>query len=522
MNDAYSPLPDTGKIYTQIQKMIEMGMAEEDRHADTLTRIHPNYQGSARNLLHYLSLRRLDLRELQEQLSSYGISSIAHSEGYTLANLLNIRNLLALLHSAVDSEPVFSVAPPFDVYTSKVQLKKNAAEIFGTNSLPGAATYTMVTMPAESAEDYSLVLGLVASGMDLARINTSHDDPQVWEAMIRNIRRAEEDTGFSCRVYMDLSGPKLRTVLPPHHGKKTEHRKKNGNFVVFVDDELTLLSQYSEGFWHPAEEPTIGLSLPEVFEDLREGQRIFFDDGKIGGIITDTRNQRVKVKIHQAARDGTTLRGGKGVNLPDTTLALQSLTQADRRHLPFVARHADVVGYSFVRYPHDLEDLQEELSRLDRSDMGIVLKIETKEAFNNLPQLLLTAMRSPRIGVMIARGDLAVEVGFQRIAEVQEEILWLCEAAHVPNIWATQVLERLAKKGLATRSEITDAAMASRAECVMLNKGPYITQALRTLQDILHRMADHQDKRRGSLRPLSVARNFLDAKPFPSASFSNT
>ena len=103
---------------------------------------------------------------------------------------------------------------------------------------------------------------------------------------------------------------------------------------------------------------------------------------------------------------------------------------------------------------------------------------------------------------MIARGDLAVECGFERLAEVQEEILWVCEAAHMPVIWATQVLETLAKTGLPSRAEITDAAMGERAECVMLNKGPHILDAMRTLDDILRRMQAHQSKKRPLLRAL--------------------
>jgi pyruvate kinase len=121
--------------------------------------------------------------------------------------------------------------------------------------------------------------------------------------------------------------------------------------------------------------------------------------------------------------------------------------------------------------------------------------------------MLLKAMQWPSCGVMIARGDLAVECGFERLAEVQEEILWICEAAHVPVIWATQVLETLAKHGMASRAEITDAAMAHRAECVMLNKGPHILSAVRTLDDILRRMQAHQVKKRAMLRQLRLARS---------------
>jgi pyruvate kinase len=135
-------------------------------------------------------------------------------------------------------------------------------------------------------------------------------------------------------------------------------------------------------------------------------------------------------------------------------------------------------------------------------------------AFDELPALLLAAMRGERFGVMIARGDLAVECGFERMAEVQEEILWICEAAHTPVIWATQVLESLAKTGLPSRAEVTAAAMSERAECVMLNKGPFVLEAVATLDNILRRMEAHQSKRRAMLRPLHVAHAVtLDLSP---------
>jgi len=109
---------------------------------------------------------------------------------------------------------------------------------------------------------------------------------------------------------------------------------------------------------------------------------------------------------------------------------------------------------------------------------------------------------------MIARGDLAVECGYERLAEVQEEILWIAEAAHCPVIWATQVLETLAKEGIPSRAEITDAAMSNRAECVMLNKGPHIVKAVQTLDDILQRMDAHQSKKQSMLRELRLAQTF--------------
>jgi pyruvate kinase len=249
----------------------------------------------------------------------------------------------------------------------------------------------------------------------------------------------------------------------------------------------------------------IGCTLPEVFDDVRAGEPIWFDDGKIGGVIEKVEQARVIVRITQDHVKPLKLRADKGINLPESKLRLAAMTAKDIEDLPFVAQHADIVELSFANCAQDVESLQQQLAILGTRQPAIVLKIETRRGFENLPDMLLTAMRAPFCGVMIARGDLAVECGFERLAEVQEEILWLCEAAHVPVIWATQVLETLAKEGRPSRAEITDAAMGLRAECVMLNKGPYVVSAVRALDDILRRMHGHQAKKRSMLRELHLA-----------------
>lgn len=134
--------------------------------------------------------------------------------------------------------------------------------------------------------------------------------------------------------------------------------------------------------------------------------------------------------------------------------------------------------------------------------MALVAKIETQLAIRNLPELIVQGAGVQPMAVMIARGDLAVEVGARRLSELQEEILWLCEAAHVPVVWATQVLDTFVRKGTRHRAELTDAAMAERAECVMLNKGPYITDAVSLLDDVLAAMEGHQFKKTSRLRAL--------------------
>ena len=250
-------------------------------------------------------------------------------------------------------------------------------------------------------------------------------------------------------------------------------------------------------------------TLPEAFLNAKAGERIWFDDGRLGGVVSSVDEDEIKVLIDRAGPNGHRLRSDKGINLPDTKLELPALTGADRENLKIVVSRADVIGYSFVRSADDVLTLQRYLRELGAEHLNIILKVETRAAFENLPELLLASLDAPTIGVMIARGDLAVEAGFERLAELQEEILWMCEAAHVPVIWATQVLEQLSKKGIYSRAEITDAAMSERAECVMLNKGPYVLDAVRTLDNVLKRMQAHQEKKRSMMRPLKLAKKFF-------------
>lgn len=258
----------------------------------------------------------------------------------------------------------------------------------------------------------------------------------------------------------------------------------------------------------------IGCTLPVAFSQVKAGERIVFDDGRIGGVIVAVEPQALLVEITEARSRGSRLRADQGINLPDTALVLPALTQRDRAVLPFVARHADIVNLSFVQAPADVEGLHVLLRQLNRADLGVILKIETRQAFDVLPAILLSAMTSSApLGVMIARGDLAIECGWERLAELQEEILRFCEASHLPCIWATQVLEELAHHGLPTRAEISDAVMGSRAEAVMLNKGPHITGTVRTLHGILQRMHGHQHKTRSLFRRLGLATHHSAVAP---------
>ncbi len=586
--------------------------------------VHADHRASAVNLIHYLALRRHDIRQLQSQLASLGLSSLGRTESHVISGLHAVMKVLNQL--AGSSEPPFDLPDGAPAIGDGAALLEKNSEVLLGPAPAGRTVRIMVTMPSEAATDYDLVRDLVLHGMDCMRINCAHDGPEAWSGMVRNLRRAEKETGRPCKISMDLAGPKLRTgpvehgpavlkfrpqrddfgrVVSPARiwltpGSQPEHapakadasipvpaewlaQTKPGDRVRFTDargasrflkitgvdgdsrwaessrtayitpglalelepragkkiakslrlasvgaippkpqtfrlavgDTLVLTRSLDPG--QPAKydkkkqlisPARIGVTLPEFFECVRPGEPISLDDGKIGGIVRTVAPEKVAVEITRARPTGEKLGAEKGINVPDSQLSLSSLTKDDLKALPFVVKNADIVGYSFVRKEADVRELQARLADLGGENLGIILKIETREGFDQLPALLLAAMRSRAVGVMIARGDLAIECGYQRLAEVQEEILWICEAAHMPVIWATQVLESLAKTGVPSRSEITDAAMGERAECVMLNKGPYIVTAVRILDDILRRMQSHQEKKRSMLRKLHVASAF--------------
>jgi pyruvate kinase len=446
---------------------------------------------SGQNLAHYLALRQRDLRPLQAALTPFGLSSLGRSEARVITNLDAVIASLSAICGDAPSSIRWPRSGAF--YRGQRLLAGNAAAVLG--GVPGSRRVRiMVTMPTEAADDYGLVFELLRSGMNCARINCAHDTQAVWELMIRHIRRAEAETGLRCKVIMDLGGPKART----------------GNVLTPPDDERLRVDDYfllTPGTPIPTDEVRFQAEcqIPEALTQVKLGEAVWFDDGKVGAQVVSIEPRGVMLRVTHVREKGVKLRPAKGLNFPDTDLNITPLTAKDRQDVAFAATHADGIGYSFVQTAADIALLQDALASLvndPRRMPAIIAKIETRKAIVNLPEIIVQAASQQHFGVMIARGDLAVEIGYQRLAEMQEELLWICEAAHVPVIWATQVLENLVKEGTPSRAEMTDAAMAERAECVMLNKGPFIIKAVRILDEVLTRMGDHQIKKTPQLRAL--------------------
>jgi pyruvate kinase len=477
---------------TEVAEALEelrVDMLAAEREGPELARLGGDARWSAENLIHYLELRSHDVRELQQTLLRRGLSSLGRAEADVLASLDAVLDVVGRLPGAPGAEPGSSVYEPAD-WSGRALLEARASELFGA-AREGRSARIMVTMPTGAAGDRRLVRSMAAAGMDIARINASHDGPSEWLAMARNVREATPPGIPQRRVLVDIPGPKSRTGPIP--GDKP--------LVLQAGDRLALLRD-GEAERDP---PAIGCSLEMAFDHAQAGDPVSLDDGKFAGVIEHVDAERMTVRIERAGTGRAKLRAGKGINFPQTDLSEAALSQEDLDTLEFAAAHADIAGLSFVSKPEHIRLACETLDAQGGTRVGIILKIETAAAFERLPDLLIEALAQDRpAGVMIARGDLAVEVGPERLAEVQEEVLWLSEAAHLPAIWATQVLESLAKSGFPSRAEITDAAMGGRAECVMLNKGPRIVDAIAALDSILRRMAAHQVKKTALLRRLTA------------------
>ncbi|WP_186755300.1 pyruvate kinase [Echinicola salinicaeni] len=492
---------DTKVLVKELSEILAEIIGSETFIDDYIKKVHPYYQLSAKNLMRYLVLRNKDLRKYHGPLSDLGISSLRSGEGYVYSNLFNVvRNLHLILNTP------FSLKYDLESigYTKSFELIRLHANSLFHEAKKEHFTKIMVTLPDEAAEDKGLIKDMILSGMEIARINLSHGDMEIWKKMIVNIRAAEKETARKINIYMDLSGPKLRTAKIEYVSKKGKIKK---SMPVELGEEIILVKKEASHKKQDKEGKVIRVQLNQVVDDAKIGDTILFDDGMVKGIVIDKKEDQLKLELTECHK--SKIGSHKGINLPQTQLNLPALTKKDQADLSFVCEYADILGYSFVRTATDVQVLYEALEKQQAEHLGIVFKIENQEAFEHLPEILIKGMERDKIGVMIARGDLAVEIGFERISEVQNEILWLCEAAHIPVIWATQVLENLAKTGIPTRAEISDVTLSVQAECVMLNKGPNILHAIRVLKDILFRMEDHSHKKKNAMRALNVASQFI-------------
>ncbi|RVW72288.1 Plastidial pyruvate kinase 4, chloroplastic [Vitis vinifera] len=535
-------LGNQGNLLDKLKAVHLHILAMEQWNASRIKLCHRNYMASATNLIHYLALKCLDVEQLKEDLSSVGLLNLETINPCVIANLTAGIQMLENLKSY------------------PLNIKENACgEI--SNKKNERTAHIMVTVGQEVTENETLITDILKSGATIIRINCAHGNPSIWSEIIRRVRRSSQMLEKPCRILMDLAGPKLRTgnmkagpcvikispkknacgdiMLPAQLGDTVRFRDARGKkrtlkickkFPVFAGTAFmaecnrTAYVQsgtglYIKGQKHkssvgevvdvPAVEQFVRLRVGDLliisldssieqdeltqptvdayrvtcpssflFDSVKPGEPIAFDDGKIWGVIQGTSASEIIVSITHASPRGTKLGAEKSINIPESNIRFEGLTTKDLMDLEFVAAHADMVGISFIRDVRDIVVLRAELEKRKLHNLGIVLKIETSSG-----------------------GDLAVECGWERLGDIQEEILSICSAAHVPVIWATQVLESLVKSGVPTRAELTDVANGRRASCIMLNKGKHIVDAVSTLDIILQ---GKSTKMKAELKPLAT------------------
>ena len=244
---------DIESVRKELTGIREDLVSEVARSQSRLQAVHPNYRASARNFLHYLALRRRDLRPLQRRLAALGLSSLGRAESHVLATVDTVLDVLYRLTGDLWQPPPYD-APPIDFAGGERLLLDHAEGLLGS-ARPGRGVRIMVTMPGEAADDYTLVHDLLQQGMDGMRINCAHDDTSVWGRMIEHLRRAEQAVGRSCRIVMDLAGPKLRTgPLQPSLSVIRIRPRRDGYGRVIAPARVWLTSESSPQ--HPPPQPT--------------------------------------------------------------------------------------------------------------------------------------------------------------------------------------------------------------------------------------------------------------------------
>ena len=357
-------------------------------------------------------------------------------------------------------------------------------------------TKIVATLGPATSEKKVLV-ELVKAGMDVARLNFSHADHETHAKNLRTVRKINEELNTNIAILQDLQGPKIRIgdLIKPV-------KIKPGDVVTLRSD---LGKQEKEGGDIPIRYETFA-------QDVSEGESILMDDGKIQAeVVGSNKKNKVQLKIIF----GEEIKSRKGVNLPDTPISLSTITEKDFKDIEFAIEHqVEWLALSFVRSADDIRVLKE-LIRLKNGTSRIIAKIEKPEALENIDEIIKAAD-----GIMVARGDLGVEIPMYRVPVWQKKIIRKCNQAAKPVILATQVMESMIDNPRPTRAEANDAAnaLADGADAVMLSGetsvGKYPVRVVSSMdsilrnveaeeEDIYYRMLDDVDEDEGEY--LSVA-----------------
>jgi pyruvate kinase len=325
----------------------------------------------------------------------------------------------------------------------------------------------IVATVGPACDTYEGLLALVKAGVNVFRLNFSHGSHEDKKTIIDHIRRIVKTEPYNIAILGDLQGPKLR--VGDIEGGKIELIP--GNDIIFTTEKIVGTNE------------RVYVSYPSLCTDVKADERIFIDDGKMEVKVKEILNDK-EIKVTVVL--GGMLLPKKGVNLPDTALSMPSLTEKDRADLEFIIEQdLDWVALSFVRKAIDITELKEIINSRN-SKIKVIAKIEMPEALRNLRDIIVESD-----GIMVARGDLGVEVPVEQVPVIQKEIIRKCMRRAKPVIVATQMMESMIDRTKPNRSEVSDVANAvlEGADAVMLSgetaMGNYPTLVVETMSKII-------------------------------------
>ncbi|MFZ4450646.1 pyruvate kinase [Salibacterium aidingense] len=317
-----------------------------------------------------------------------------------------------------------------------------------------------------ASESPEMLRKLIEAGMNVARLNFSHGDFEEHKARIDTIRDIASETGKNVGILLDTKGPEVRT-----------HTMKNGAVQLQQDQELIVSPEETEGT-----EKKISVTYPGIAEDLEPGKKILLDDGLIELEVIEIIGKDVKTKVLNNGE----LKNKKGVNLPNVKVNLPGITDKDAEDIKFgIEQEVDFIAASFVRRPSDVLDIREILEERGAEDIQIIPKIENQEGIENIDDILEVSD-----GLMVARGDLGVEIPPEDVPLAQKELIKQCNTAAKPVITATQMLDSMQRNPRPTRAEASDVANAifDGTDAIMLSgetaAGDYPVETVQTMRNI--------------------------------------
>lgn len=380
---------------------------------------------------------------------------------------------------AVHAKYGLQLNDPFSWF--KLQFNKADVDTEKTIAAEGVSIHTssiMVNIKRETLNGFQHLIPLIQEGVSQFRINCAFGTHAEWLQMINNVKQAGTFCGSDCKVLLDMAGPKIRIEAIYENGlSKADALLKVGRRILLGGKRS---SGNIKGLYFQVD-------IPDLARLIKVGDPVRFDDSKVEAVVIDVDADCLILEVRKLITAETELTVGKGINFPTFTHAVDPLTSKDRSDLEFAVKYADVISFSFTHLPEDIDKFIAEIKKHTAELPPVVIKIETQTALNRLREILIWCYQIPNVTILIARGDLVSECGFERLAANQEYIFKLAKEAGLPVILATEVLEQMNQLGMPSRSEMIDAHYALDADQILLNAGSNAVQCAQMLKALKRR-----------------------------------